>query len=73
VTSYAVTARVQPASPRIREQASTAWSMPRVESDVRVAVNDTPSSTRRPAARLDSVRLTLAESTFYLFDPEGWR
>jgi hypothetical protein len=73
VTSYAVTARVQPASPRIRDHASTIWSMARVESDARIVDIDAPTATRGPVPRLDDVRLTLLESTFYLLDPEGWR
>jgi hypothetical protein len=72
VTSYAVTARVQPASPRIRDHSPTAWSMPRAEPEERTLAIDPPSSPPRPA-RLDTVRVTLLESTFYLFDPEGWR
>lgn len=72
MTSYAVTARVQPASPRIRDHASTARSVANVEPEVRTVVIEARSSPPL-RAHLDTVRVTLLESTFYLLDPEGWR
>jgi hypothetical protein len=47
--------------------------MPTFESDPPCVVDESRMAIHRPAPRLESVRLTLAESTFYLFDPEGWR
>ncbi len=68
-----MTARVQPARPRIRHHESTTESMATGECDARSEVIEARTATRRPTPRLEGVRVTLLESTFYLLDPEGWR
>jgi hypothetical protein len=73
VTSYAVTARIQAPSPRIRDHARRVEPMPATVTDDRIVLVETTPVPRRILARLDDLSRALGEKTFYLFDAEGWR
>ena len=73
VTSYAVTARIQASSPRIRDHARPLEPTPAPVSDDPIVVIETAGAPRRIVARLEDLSRALGEKTFYLLHAEGWR
>ena len=73
VTSYAVTARIQAASPRLRDRERPIAPVPTAVADDRIVLIEMAPAPRRILARLDDLSRAFGEKTFYLLDAEGWR
>jgi hypothetical protein len=74
VTTYAASARIDRANPRLdrgaaRRSADTPWRSAADESSEPLLVEVTPV----PTERWQAFRERWSQLTFFLFDPESWR
>jgi hypothetical protein len=74
MTTYAASARIDRANPRLdrgaaRRASDTAWQATIDDSSEPLVVDMTPATTERWVA----FRERWSQLTFFLFDPESWR
>ncbi len=68
-----MTARIQTASPRLRDRERPITPVPTAIVDERIVLIEMAPAPRRILARLDDLSRAFGEKTFYLLDAEGWR
>ena len=70
VTSYAVTARIQPVSPHLRDRAWAFDAAPSADDDQPVVIMD---ATDQGLPILPDFGRILSETMFFMLSPESWR
>jgi hypothetical protein len=73
VTSYAVTARIQPVSPHLRDRAWSIAIVPNAEGDQPTVIVDATDHGGHALPSLDDLTRILSETMFFMLSPESWR
>ena len=73
VTSYAVTARIQPVSPHLRDRAWSIATVPNAEGDQPATIVDATDQGGHALPSLDDLTRILSETMFFMLSPESWR
>lgn len=73
MTSYAVTARIQPVSPHLRDRAWSIVTMPSADADQPAVIVDAADEAERARPSWDDLTRAVSETMFFMLDPESWR
>jgi len=73
VSSYAVTARIQPVSPHLRDRAWAFDAAPSAGDDQPVVIVDATDQGDHARPILPDVGRILSETMFFVLSPESWR
>ncbi len=73
MTSYAVTARIQPVSPHLRDRAWSFATVPSADVDQPGVIVDAADQGWHALPSLDDFARILGETMFFMLDPESWR
>jgi type IV secretory pathway protease TraF len=73
VTSYAVTARIQPVSPHLRDRAWSIVTMPSADVDQPAVIVDATDQGGRALPSWGDLTRAVSETMFFMLDPESWR
>jgi hypothetical protein len=73
VTSYAVTARIQPVSPHLRDREWSIPAVPNTDTDEPGVIVDAADEGRHTLPSWDDLARAVSETMFFTLDPESWR
>ena len=73
MTSSAVTARIHPGSPHLRDRAWSIAMVPNAEGDQPAVIVDAPDHGGHALPSLDDLTRILGETMFFMLSPESWR
>ena len=73
MTSYAVTARIQPVSPHMRDRAWSIATTPSAEADQPAVIIDAADHGGHALPSWPDLTRILSETMFFMLSPESWR